>query len=268
MHIITSLGFVFLSIAVMVNFVLAVTVYRNNSKSATNLVYTILSIVMSIWLVVNYFSLQPVFLRDSLLLIRLSLFFATLLNALFLLLAKTIPKQRVNLGVLGASLLIVSTATVMILTISPLVFSSVQIVGNSPTPVPGPGIAIFGAFSIMLNVLAIHALIRRYRDSFGEEKQQIRLVMFGVLIMFGAIILTVFMPVVIFKSSLFVPLLPFYVLIFLTMTGYSIVNYHLFDIRVVATEALALSIWIILGSKIFAGTDVLGRVLEGLVEGF
>lgn len=249
---ITSLGFIFLLIAVMINIVLAIFVYRNNPESATNKIYVALSSVMSVWLVVNYASIQLVFIGNSLFLIRLSLFFATPLNFLFLLLAKTIPDKKIGFKNTSLVLLTLATLGVMALTLSPLVLSEVHIIDESPEPVTGPAIGVFGVFSIILNLFAIVTLLLRFRKSEGVARQQIKIVMLGVLILFGAIILTVFLPTVLFNSNFFVPLLPFYALIFLGMTSYAIVTYKLFDVEVLVAEALVLIMSIVLGAKLFS----------------
>lgn len=252
-----------LTIAVMVNFLLAIFVYKNNPKSATNLIYTLLSIVMSFWLIANYVSLQPSNL--SLLLIRFSVFLATLLNAIFFLLAKTIPSPKLGLSIKSLVGLILVTGFIMFLTVTPLVFSEVQTINGRLVPTPGPGIAVFGGFSIFINILSVIILIIRYRKNNGEEKQQIRIVMYGVLALFGAVIITVFIPVIFFQISFFVNLLPLYALTFLGMTAYAIVTYHMFDLKVIATEALTFSIWIIFGAKIFSDTNAQDRVLDSLL---
>lgn len=265
MYPLSSLSSIFLTIAITVNLILAISVYRSNSKSATNRIYTILSIVISIWLVVNYTSIQPQLLGWSLFLIRLSLLFAALMNFLFLLFVMTLPK--LELGMKRGSTLVLGSVTilVMILTLTSFVFSSVRIVNNSPFPVSGPGIVLFGLFSVILNALTVFVLVRRYKANIGDEKRQIMVVMIGFLAMFLGIYLTVFLPVVIFQSNLFVPLLPLYTLLFLGMTGYAIVTYHLFNFKVITAEALTLTLWIILGSKLFADTDIHGKMVDLLI---
>ncbi len=260
-----TLNLMFLTVAIMANILLATFVYKNNKKSATNKVYVGLSVVMSIWLVFNFLSLQPTLANQGLILIRLSLFFAALLNAFFLVLSKTVPGPKLGLKTPWLILLIAITAFVMLSTLTPYVFKGVRDISGSITPIPGPGMAIFGIFSVGLNLLAIIVLLVRHRESKGEEKQQIRTVMLGLLLMFGLIIITIFLPVVFWEVSLFVPLLPLYALTFLGITAYAIVKYHLFDIKVIATEALVFSIWIIFGAKILSDDSFQDKMLDGLI---
>lgn len=260
-----TLNLMLLAIAVMANILLATFVYKNNKNSATNQIYVGLSVVMSIWLIMNFLSLQPTLANDSLILIRLSLFFATLLNAFFFILSKTLPSQKLGLKTVWLVILIAVTSFVMLLTLTPYVFKGIRDTQGSITPIPGLGIAVFGIFSVGLNLLAVTVLLIRHRKSKGEEKQQIRTVMLGLLLMFGLIIITIFLPVVFLEVNFFVPLLPLYALAFLGITAYAIVKYHLFDIKIIATEALVFSIWIIFGAKIFSDNSSQDRILDGLI---
>lgn len=265
MSLLITLNLMFLSVAVMTNILLATFVYKNNKNSATNKVYVGLSVVMSVWLIMNFLSLQPTLVDSSLILVRLSLFFAALLNAFFLVLSKTLPSQKLGLKTIWLILLIAVTVFVMLSTLTPYVFKEVRDNQGSIIPIPGPGMAVFGVFSVGLNLLAVAILLVRHRKSKGEEKQQIKTVMLGLLLMFGLIIVTIFLPVVFLEVSLFVPMLPLYALAFLGITAYAIVKYHLFDIKVIATEALVFSIWIIFGAKIFSDDSSQDRMLDGLI---
>ena len=268
MDIINSVSFVFLTIAITINLILATSVLRSNAGSLTNKIYTLLSVVMSFWLVANYFSFQP-FSNTvlNLWLIRLSLFFATPMNTLFLLFAKTVPEEKIGMDKLSLTSLVVLTGLVMVLTLSSLVFSGIKVENNIPSPITGLGIAVFGIFSIVTNVWAVFALAKRYSRSAGDKRQQLKMVMIGILTMFGLIIFTVFLPVVLFGVNIFVPLLPFYSVVFLALTAYAIVIYHLFNFKIIVVEALILGMWIFMGSRVLVGTSTKERVLDLLIFG-
>lgn len=79
--------------ALLVNSLLAIFVYKNNPKSATNILFGFLSLITSVWLVVIYLSLESAFVNSSLFLDRMSLFLAVPQAVSFFLLAKTVPKS-------------------------------------------------------------------------------------------------------------------------------------------------------------------------------
>jgi signal transduction histidine kinase len=244
-----KLDLVVLLLAVSINAVLAIFVYKNNSKSATNIIFALLSFITIAWLTVAYVSLLPQFLSTSLIWIKLSVFFAVPMGLLLFLLAHTLPHKDLQIGKRLLYALIFIGAVVMIINISPYTFTGVEIVGNSPNPTPGPGLIPFIIFSLFTSGGSIYLLIRKVMFSAGLAKQQIRLVTFGILLMLGLIIVTIMIPVAFLRSNIFVPLAPLYSLIFLGMTAYAIIRHKLFDIRLIVARAVA---YVLLATILFA----------------
>lgn len=154
----------------------------------------------------------------------------------------------------------------MALNISPYAFTdTTKVVNGAIHPAPGWGLAPFAVLSTIFSILAIYLLVRRYRASSGVEREQTKIVFMGMLIMLGFLTFTVLIPILVFASGFFVLFVPLYTLIFLGMTAYAIVKYGLFDLKVIATEALTIMIWITLFANIFAAGDVAGAVTGFLV---
>jgi signal transduction histidine kinase len=144
----------------------------------------------------------------------------------------------------------------MVLNISSFAFTNAtHIVNGSISPVVGWGLIPFSILSTLFSILAIYSLIKKFRNSAGEQRVQIKTVLVGMLIMLGFIILTILVPIVFFSSGAFVIFTPIYTLFFLGMTAYAIVKYGLFDIKVIATEALTIVIWLTLLSNIFVANN-------------
>ena len=227
--------FIILIIVVVSNLILALIVYRQNRKSATNKIFATLGFVISVWLTVSYFSSTPV---TNLFWSRLTIFFATPMSVLFFFFSHTIPSERILLG--KKVLIIIATCTLLVMgiAISPFAFVGIKLVGGSPTLIPGPGMLPFSLLTTFFTGAALFLLWKKMRKTSRIEKQQLRLVLFGILVMTGLLIMTVLIPVLLFQNDTFVILTPFYTFIFLSATAYAIFKHHLFDIRVLATEAL------------------------------
>lgn len=264
-ELIPALGAILLVFAVVLNVLLAFLVYRSDPRSATNRIYGLLGVVISIWLVANFISIQTQFLTSSLAWVILSFLFAVPLNVLFFLFAHTFPNVHVRLKQSFLFVLFFLASGISVVILSPLTFQGVEIVNGEPSPVFGPGTLLFGIFSIVLNVAAVILLIKKYHRTKPEERKPIGLVLWGTLLMFGFIISTIFIPTAIFKTNIFVPFMPLYTLIFLGMTAYGIVKHHLFNIKVVATEALVVVIWIILFSRILFARSIADGFIDSLV---
>lgn len=214
-------------------------VYIRNPRSATNIIFSLLGFTISIWLIIFYLSLQSWSIGMNLLLIRFSIFFATLMSALFFLLAHTLPSNKILLKSGHFLTLTIITCFVMIITISPYAFTDVKIIDNLPSPTPGPGLAIFAIFAILSSFLSIYLLFRRLQHAKGLERQQLLFITLGILLMYGLMILTVLLPVALFKINTFVTLTPLYTFLFLGTAAYTIIKHRFLDIRFIVARTVA-----------------------------
>lgn len=250
-----SLGLVLLVVSVVINIALAIFVYFANPKSATNKIFSFLNLFIVLWLL-TYAVYIPEFSQLTLLLVRLAIFFAAPQSLLFFLLAHTLPHENLQLSKKTFYTLLVVTAVVMILNISPYAFTGVEITKESVSPKPGVGFMPFAIMATIYSGLAIYFLIRKLRTSERSEKQRSLLVLLGILLMLFFIISTILIPILFWGSGLFLPLMPVYVLIFLGITAYAIVKHQLFNLKIIATEALTVILWILLFSKTITSRDL------------
>lgn len=233
-----SIEVVVLGLTAILNLLVGGLVYLKNPRGATNRLFFMLTAVFVIWSVVNYISVHPVF-WGQLTWIRLVLFCGGLLNlSLFLtFLAFPFPRiaQKYHRRVVWAT---TSTLLVILLTLSPLVFRSLKIVHSSASPVPGPGIVLFLAQTLILVGLSMLTVITRYRSSQALEKDQLRLVILGVVGTFTLILSSNFLLVVFFHITALVPFGPAFTLVFSFAFAYAIAKHHLFDIRRTAARGM------------------------------
>ena len=165
MELLISLRSIFVAISVAFNALLIFLVYRNNPRSATNIVYGLLGLIISIWLVINFVTLHPAFLTTSLFWIRLSIFFAMPLSATFFLLAHTIPYDKLRLSKKALLGVFISTLVVMFINIYPYAYTGIEIRDGSPNPIPGQGLLPFAALSTLFSALAVYVLVKKLRNS-------------------------------------------------------------------------------------------------------
>lgn len=228
-----------LIIALIVNMLLAFFVYKNNPKSKTNIIFGLLSIVTSLWLLDIYLSVGRLSSFWALSLVRLSLLLAAPQIMLFFLLTHTLPQKELQLQVRRLYILLTIMVLVMIDAMSPLAFTGVKMTNNAPQTIPGPGIALFGIYAVSLSVASVINLIIRIRRSKAAMRGQYQYVLAGVALMLGLLVATVLIPAVVFRNSRFVVLTPVYTMIFLGFTTYAIVRKHLFDMRAVVARSVA-----------------------------
>ena len=227
---------VILVVTLLINSVLGFFVYKNNPKSATNIIFTYLSLVTSLWLIVEYLAVFP---QVSLIFARLALFFSLPQSSLFFLLAHTLPNEKLQLQKSKLLLLLFLNLFLMLLVVSPYTFKAIIQVGDRLDVAPGIGMLIFLIFVSLLFLFTIYILIKKIHTSQDiQTRRSLVLVLTGMIMMIGLLIFTLVIPVILFQNSYAVRFTPIYTLFFLIPTSIAIIKYQLFNIKILATRVL------------------------------
>ncbi len=261
-------SFAIIVCVIVVDLILAAFVYKSNPRSTTNKIFTLLACIISLWLSFNFFSVQPNLINVSLFWTRMSFLFAVPVSLLFFLLAHTLPSEKILLSPKALYGAISITLLTMLVVVSPLAISGIKIVNNTPLPITGPGMLLFSLVTTNFSMLAVYVLFRRLKLAHGKEKEQLRWIVLGILIMLGLIIITILLPLLLFKSSSFVSLMPLYTAIFIAMTAYAIIRHNFLDIRFLVARSIAYSVVVIIlvltytGSIFLVGNYVIGYEIK------
>jgi hypothetical protein len=230
-----SLQLIILCTAVLVNIILAFLVYRNSLKSATHRIFSLLSVIMSLWLIASYLSVIPI---ANLLWTRITIASATVMTLSFFLLAHTFPETKLVLSRKKFIGILLYTALVVGVCLSPFAFVGLEVSHGTLTAKPGPGMLPFALTTTVFSIAAFYIFIKKYLHAQGVQRQQLKLIISGLIIMVSLIILTIMLPVALFQNDTFVQFAPVYALLFLVTSSIAILRYHLFDVKLIATEIL------------------------------
>ncbi len=246
METLSNLDLLTVGIAIASNLIIGFAAYFSNKRSATNILFFIQTLILSIWSTVNYISYQPYNSYFAAILVRLVLFFAVPNSVVFLLLMHTFPSEKLKISRRTLFILCILTGVVMVFTLSPLVFSDVVINGDgAPTPIVGPGIIAFLVLGVLSIPLGIYYLLRNYFKSSREMKGQFKLLLIGVIIMFFLIIVFNFIFPALLQNTAFIPFSAFFTFPFVFLTAYAVYRHKLFNIKDIATVVLALALTIV-----------------------
>ena len=221
------------------NLILALVVYKNNSKSSVNVFFGLLGLVAAVWVMAMYAAPNPDFAPNNLFWMRFTVFLAAPLSLLFFLLARSLPSGSLDLSWEYLYPILFATAVVMSLAFTPYIFSEIIFSGGFPSPVPTYGMIAFGLLTSGLSLDAIYYLWKKTREAKGLKRQRLKTVLAGLFSVLGLITLTIMLPVLIFKNDQFVPLATFYIFLFLAATAYAIVRHSLFDLRALVVRAVS-----------------------------
>ncbi len=220
----------------------------HDGRSATNRIFTLVTLAFAFWGAANFFAQQVLSRSDpsaTLYWIRLIMLGATLQSSTFFLFVKTFPSKTLTISPRSLWVTITATALVSALSLSPYLFLGIY-PGTIDTPIPGAGIPIFIIYTIGFVGSGTVLLVRKYLRAEGEAKQSLKLILMGFIIMFSLIIFFNFFAVVFFKTTAFSPYGPAFTLPFIALTTYAIVRHKLFNLKLIATEALVLLILFVL----------------------
>ncbi len=254
-----------LAVTAILNLLVGSVVYIKNPRGATNRLFFALTIVFTVWSSVNYLSVHPVLL-SQLVWVRLVLCCGALLNLAVFLTFLTFP----NVSLLKSyyrwiKVSFYSTIFVMALTLTPFVFKTLKVSNGHADPVPEPGIGLFLLQTVGLVGASMVTVVSKYRSSKGLAREQLRLVLLGVVGTFTLIVISNFLLVVFFNITSLVPFGSAFTLVFSFAFADAIVRHRLFDIRTAIARSIAYLL--VIGAMITVYSVALFGLIDLLFKG-
>jgi signal transduction histidine kinase len=248
---------------------LGIIVFVKNRDSWTSKLFFILSLLIDAYIIVNYLSLHPPYPtpESQLFWIRVVMCVCSLIGPAVFLLAYTFPADTFKMKKKLLLPIIILMITSAAFSLGNLVFKSIEYPAGKPLPTPGPGIPVFFLDFVGLFILSFIILIFKYRKSSGKEKTQNFYFLLGVIATFSFMAVSTVISVVILKTSAAVFLGPISAVILMLFIAYAIFKYGLFDIKIIATEALVAFLTIILISEGFLSDTIVGMMFKFFFAG-
>lgn len=214
-------------------------VYFNNPNSYTNRSFLVFSIVTIIWSVSNYFEYRFDTIYATLWALRIHLFISTWHAFIFFTFCYIFPEEKPKIPSWYVFGLIPVVTITSFLTLTPLVFSSIDALapqGQVTNPNRGPGLGVFSLVAFGLLFSGLYVLFRKWRISTSNARRQNELVFFGMCLTALLILgFNVFLPVVL-NTLTFIPLAALFILPIVTSIAYAIMRYRLFNAKVVTAQ--------------------------------
>lgn len=241
MNTVVNLDLLSVGIAVAATVVMGFTVYVTNTKSVTNRVFFLFSLVTAVWGMVNYFSYSVVNPVIALWLFR-GVLFSAVLQAFFLYdLFVVFPDDTYTFGKRHRYILIPLVILTLAIVLSPLAFQGIVgtiKAGKVAELSTGPGMLAFALVAISLVIGAVYKLIQKLRTTSGRLHTAVVTLLAGVVVMFALIIFFNLIVSVVFKDPQIVPFGAFFTFPFIIAATYAILHEHLFNIKIIGTTIL------------------------------
>jgi signal transduction histidine kinase len=225
-------------IAVAAALTIGFAVFFQKPKSLTNVFFLTFTAVNACWSILNYIVYRINEPESVLWVTRFVLFFAVFQSLSFYYLIWSFPDDKKRMGIVQKLLLPIG-AIVGLLTLSPWVYSSVLVkVDEVPVPEAHGGIVLFGLFAVSMVVAGVTLLVRKVVRGNAVQRNQLKYLLIGTLLLFGLIIFFNFLQPTLFRNTRYIPLSAVFTLPFVIFSAYSIFRHQLFSIKVFSTQAL------------------------------
>jgi len=267
---------VLLFLAIVLNAVLALLIFSRNRQSWENIFYALFVFFTDFWMLSNFLENEPdmvgldrlgLFLRLDFIFAAFGMYFWLKFCNAIALRAGYAPRWYRWLNWIST---IAVTAFVPLMLSTELIIQNIRFYGSVIHFDPGPLWFLYALFIILVG-LVIGPLVlfaaHYFANRTGSEAlaRGIKLILLGFVISLGnAVIINLLQPLL--SISLEVSRIGIYGLsILVVFTAYAIVKYSLFNLKVIATEALTSVLWVILFSKIVVSETVESKIVDAFI---
>lgn len=243
--------------------------FFDNRKSVTNRTFLAFSLITIFYGVFNYLNYQVTSPELVLWLLRLTIFFAVWHAFSFFQLFYIFPNEKFNFPPYYKYVIVPFVTLTAILTLSPLVFSTVSqvTVGEVANPVRGPAIAVFGLTVTALVVMGLYLLIQKKVHAKDILRLQLEFILLGAMMTFSLIIIFNFILPIFFDQLRFIPLAPVFIFPLVAATAYAIFKHGLLNARIIAADILTFFLIIATFSEVLLARSATEVIFRAVVLG-
>jgi signal transduction histidine kinase len=241
---------------------LLLTVFNHNRfKDIQSKIFLGMGVLMLLWVDFAYlarlvgkydFALSELYLRIAWVATPL-LFFFTYLTSIYVI------KKEENFKFISTGLLFMAFGLSSLTAFSDLIIRGVEFMGNDLDIVYGAG---FYPFLFVISLFMVATLFPLLRKKLNRASKSF---LVGVLIFYLANMLFNILLPVFLEVTRYYYIGDYSTIFLLGLTAYSIVRHELFDIRIVATEAITILIWIILFAKLFVTQSTSEVIIDSII---
>jgi signal transduction histidine kinase len=228
-------------------------------KSAGNVFFSLMSIVLSLIVAANYFSLTN---KDSpsltLFWIRAVMFLVPFVMLFLYYFAHSYLNDEYKIKVKSSVLLGLVTVLVSKINITSLTYSGVTIsVSGNIVPETGIGLILNAFYILPLFGIAVLTMRKNIKlDKNTHNKRMIGFALYSFLIAFGIQIITSFVIVAIFNYTALIPVGSFLIFLYVILMTISILYLKAFNINFVGAFAFAIILSMLMFAEIFTATNL------------
>lgn len=253
-------------LAILANITLAVAVLRYaQSEERVRYLFVLYIVSQILWVGMSYVAFH-VPIEQALLFTRLTMFFAALNAFCLAWLMSGLVRGDIKLSRSLIILIIIFLFIVMGLTVSPWLFTHVDLTTQSILVVQsGPAMPLFALFIFLCIGWAFYLLYNEYECSEGIKKIQTGYLFIGLLLTFILILVLSFVLPAFMANAVPARFSHLYTIPFVIIVAYAMIRYRLFDLKLVFQNTLARLVSFVVSVLFISG--ILGGIMVLFSDG-
>ncbi len=246
---------VFILCAILVG--LGVFVLQHDRRALVNKLFALAVFTIAGWIINISMALSATDLHRTILLGRLGFAFASAIPFSLLWMFQAFPIRQPNARKGATIIPAVFSLIFIVFSFSSWIVASARSGTIRPNFIYGPLHPFFGVYFLLCFGYALYTLWRKIQSASGIVKLQLRYLLLGLVITgVGAITTNLLIPLV-WKTSRFSVLGPYFTLVLASFSAHAIIRYRLMDIKVVIRKGAVYFCAISLSAIVFMGLAVL-----------
>lgn len=247
------------------NLVLFIVILADSKRTRNNYYFALFLFLMIFWIVNTLLFFVLTDIKDLIIVTHFIYFAPPFFPMFVILFAKTFPKEKLGYSTFNKFILIGTPVVVSTLTLIPNpIVKGVEITNLGRIITYGPLYSLYNIQIIGYFAIAIYLMVKKYITLRGIERSQVETIFLCLTV--GSIVGVI--------TSLIMPMFgnfslfwagSFYSGCLMLSIFYGIARYGLFDIKLVTTEFVAITIWILLFGKLLITTNTTQRIIDVIV---
>lgn len=236
--------------AIAANIFLALIVWNYGPRTNVRVYFVQFIAVQILWITANNIAFN-VSGDNFLIWTRLTMFFATSHIFFFFQFIFVFLKQR-EMPIVVYLFFLFMLSAVSLLTLTPTIFSHLELINGALVPVPGLAMPIFGTFVALFAGSSVYIVTKSYFKSNGADRARWLYMALGLISTIILVIAFSFGSFIVTGSLTSVQLGHVYTLPFVMFTAYAVIGYQLFDIRPLVARAVSFVVFITIVVALYA----------------
>lgn len=251
---------------IVLNLSLGVAILLQAKRVFDAITFFLITLAFSLLSAANYFAITTN-LDQALYWIRFEMFFAAIHTFLFFVFVHIFTQTSYPYSLRRSLVFGLLFIVILFISLSSYLFSGVEfnVKTNSVDTLPGTLFPVYAIWLFGTMFLSMRKVVNTYKQSKGTLREQWKHILYGSFTTYLALIIFNFVLAAFFHNTTMLKYTPLYSLPIVISTAYAIINYNLFNMKILATEAFVSILVVVFFARIVISETLTDRIIETLI---